>query len=130
MVSADETKPRFNPLWWGALAALAVLASDVYDFAAHHHTPHFWTAIRSAAFIIFLLFYLQKSRFAWHTLGVIIVCITPLEVLLTPVDPALKLRTPHLIWIHVGFLCLGLLLLLKSRRPYFAFIDAKSGQDS
>jgi len=128
-VNTDETTPHFNPLWWRALAALAVLAGDVYDFTAHHHAPHFWPAVRSAAFIVFLVFYLQKSRFAWHTLAVIVVCITPLEVL-TPVDPGLKLRASHLIWIHVGFLCLGLLLLLKTRRPYFAFIDAASDRDA
>jgi hypothetical protein len=114
----------------GALAAIGVLSSDVYDVSAHRHAPHFWTVIRSVAFVVFLVFYLRWSRFAWHTLGIIIVCLTPLEVLLTPTDPGLKLRAPHTIWIHVGFLCLGLLLLLKSRRLYFLFIDAKPSQGS
>jgi membrane protein required for beta-lactamase induction len=114
----------------GALADLGVIASGVYDLVAHQHAPQVWTAIRSVAFIVFLVFYVRRSRFAWHTLGVIIVCVIPLEVLLTPIDPGLKFRAPQLIWIHVGFLCWGLLLVLKCRRPYFLFIEAKARHDS
>jgi len=114
-------RSRINPLWWGALAAIGVVASEIYNFYRGER-PTVLAELRLIVFIVFLILLIVRSRFAWHMLGIAIVLVTPLVVLLTPPDAGLKYRGPHVLWIHIIFTCLGLVLLWKSRKAYFVFV--------
>jgi hypothetical protein len=113
---------QINPLWWGALAAIGVVACETYSFFQGTR-PSLLVVVRLVAFIVFLILLLLRSRFAWHALGIAIVFVTPLVVLFMPPDAGLKYRYPNTFWLpHLIFTCLGLVLLWKSRKSYFEFI--------
>lgn len=119
-----EEHSRVNPLWWACIAAVAALLSDVYKIS-HDFSASPSTIIRVVAFSIFLALYLSKSRWAWHVLAIIIVVLTPITVILIPIDPGLKYHHPRIIWLHITLFVLGVILILKSRKQYFAFVADK-----
>ena len=112
---------RINPLWWGGLAAIGVMASEIYNFSRGERTNLFVLA-RLVAFVAFIVLLVLRSRFAWHALLVAIVFVTPLMILFTPPDAGVKYRYPNIVWGHLIFTCLGLALLLRCRKAYFRFV--------
>lgn len=101
---------------WGLFAAIGALLPP-------YHLHNFLRVILIAAFLLFLGLYFLKSRFAWHVIAIAVVAITPLYVLFTPPDAGLKLELPNLLWFHVAFFCIGVLLVLWSRKRYFTYLE-------
>jgi len=119
---------RVNPLWWGGLAAVGVLASEIYSISRGDY-PSFLAALRLLVFVVFLALLILKSRFAWHTLGVAILVITPVMLLVSGTGANVSYHGSNITFIDVAFTVLGLVLFLKSRKAYFGFVSNKQRND-
>jgi len=115
-----DAKPQSNPLVLPAIAAAIAVVGAIYQLFVqpHLHPLHF---LRLGAFLIFLVLYFLRSRFAWHAIVVVVFVVTPLYVLL----PHMQSQTvrPEIITAIVILSLICLVYVWRVRRPYFAFVQ-------
>jgi len=105
-----------NPLLWGVFLAIGALIPP-------YHTRSFIDMLIPAAAVVFLVFYVVKSRFAWHVLAAEVFCVTPLYVILSPSWRLQTFLHPSIIWFPIISTCVFAGLLFWSRGRYFAYLE-------
>jgi hypothetical protein len=114
--------PR-NPLWWAAIAALIGAALGLYPLPVGFASIVV-TLIRTFAFALFLVLYFRKSRFAWHTILITVALVIPLGVLTSTTVRIDRFFRPNLLWLYAFLYIVSIVLVWRSRKPYFVFVKA------
>jgi hypothetical protein len=112
----EKLKPRPNPLLWGALGAVGA-------FLPPYHFREFLDLLLPASALLFLVFYVAKSRFAWHVLAAGLLIVIPLYAFLSPSWRLYSALNPGIIWFPIigTFVFAG--LLLWSRKRYYSYVE-------
>jgi hypothetical protein len=112
----DEPKCQRNPLLWAAIGSLGT-------FIPPYHFRSFVDFLLPAAALLFLIFYILKSRYAWYVLAADILFVSPLYIFLSPSWRLQTFLNSRIIWVAIIGTCLVATLLFWSRGRYFAYLE-------
>lgn len=117
----QEPATESNPLWWAAFAAAIGLGVNLI--------PSNWSAAltplgiaRTAGFLVFLILFVQRSRFAWHVFAVTVGLIIPINILVSHSIAMENIIRPGIVWLYGLFGVLALCLVWRSRKRYLRFV--------
>ena len=109
-------KPRRNPLSWAVLVPVVLLLPP-------YHFRGVFDVILPASGLLFLGLYFAKSRFAWHVLAAALLIVLPLYIFFSFSWRFQRALHPGIIWVPIVGTLLTLIWVVRSRRPYFEYLE-------